>query len=407
MLPRVREPEVLMSDLDWDPINPELRIDPYPLWTRLRAEAPVYRNERYDFYALSRFHDIEGALRDPETFSSNHGTTLETMSPEPIDSGMIIWLDPPKHTTLRKLVSRAFTTRRISTLEIKVRDVCIELLDAQVGAGRFDYVQDFSAILPPTVISLLLGVPSSERDEMRAVVDNVFHMEDGVGMANDTSLNALVELGQRLGAHFAERRTHPRDDVFTDLVQADVDDEVTAESRRLTDEELASFGILLFSAGSETVARHLGWAASVLDENPAQRAELAADQELIPGAVEEILRYEPPSPVNARWTTRDVAIGGATIPVNSRVILINGSAGRDERRYPDPDVLDIRRKVDLHMSLGYGVHFCLGAALARMEGRIGLEETLNRWPEWTVDRDGTELLYTSTVRGPLRLPILI
>ena len=187
---------------------------------------------------------------------------------------MMIWLDAPKHTTLRKLVSRAFTMRRIATLETKVREVCVELLDAQVGSGRFDYVQDFSAILPPSVISLLLGVPASERDELRHIVDNVFHTEEGVGMANEVSMNALVELGQRLGAHFADRRLNPRDDVFTDLVNAEVADELTGEPRRLTDEELAGFGILLFSAGSETVARHLGWAASLLDEHPAQRAEL-------------------------------------------------------------------------------------------------------------------------------------
>jgi cytochrome P450 len=396
-----------MSELSWDPLSPELRIDPYPLWKRLRDEAPVYRNDQYDFYALSRFHDIEAAHRDPVTFSSNHGTTLETMSPDPVDTGMIIWLDAPKHTTLRKLVSRAFTTRRISILEEKVRGICVELLDAQIGSGRFDYVQDFSAILPPSVISLLLGVPSSERDELRRIVDSVFHVEEGVGMANDVSMNALVELGQRLGAHFADRRAHPQDDVFTDLVNAEVADEETGKLRRLTDEELASFGILLFSAGSETVARHLGWAASLLDEHPSQRAELVADSALLPGAVEEILRYEPPSPVNARWSTCDVEVAGATIPADSRVILITGSAGRDERKYPNPDAFDIHRKFDVHMTLGYGGHFCLGAALARMEARIGLEETLKRWPEFKVDRDATVPLYTSTVRGPERLPIYV
>ncbi|HEX4432437.1 MAG TPA: cytochrome P450 [Frankiaceae bacterium] len=396
-----------MSELSWDPLSPELRIDPYPLWKRLRDEAPVYRNDQYDFYALSRFHDIEAAHRDPVTFSSNHGTTLETMSPDPVDTGMIIWLDAPKHTTLRKLVSRAFTTRRISILEEKVRGICVELLDAQIGSGRFDYVQDFSAILPPSVISLLLGVPSSERDELRRIVDSVFHVEEGVGMANDVSMNALVELGQRLGAHFADRRAHPQDDVFTDLVHAEVADEETGKLRRLTDEELASFGILLFSAGSETVARHLGWAASLLDEHPSQRAELVADSALLPGAVEEILRYEPPSPVNARWSTCDVEVAGATIPADSRVILITGSAGRDERKYPNPDAFDIHRKFDVHMTLGYGGHFCLGAALARMEARIGLEETLKRWPEFKVDRDATVPLYTSTVRGPERLPIYV
>jgi cytochrome P450 len=393
-----------MSTIYWDPITPELRDDPYPLWKRMRDEAPVYYNDQLDFFALSRFYDIEAAHRDADTFSSNHGTTLETMSPEPIDTGMIIWLDPPKHTMLRKLVSRAFTPRRVSMLEEHIRQVCARLLDAQVGAGRFDYVQEFSAVLPPLVISSLLGVPESEQADMRRFVDDIFHIEEGVGMANEVSINALAGLGQRLGAHFADRRTNPRDDVFTDLVDAEVTDD-NGECRRLTDSELADFGILLFSAGSETVARHLGWAASVLDAFPDQRSELARDFSLIPNAVEEILRFEPPSPVNSRWTTRDVVVQDVTIPANSRVVLVTGSAGRDERKYPNPDVLDIHRHVDLHMTFGYGIHFCLGAALARMEGRIGLEETLTRWPVWTVDRDDTVLLYTSTVRGPLHLPI--
>src|SRR5579864_872716 len=194
--------EVAMTTLYWDPLAPELRDDPYPLWRRLRDEAPVYYNEALDFYALSRFHDIERAHRDHETFSSNHGTTMETMSPDPVDTGMIIWLDPPKHSILRKLVSRAFTTRRVSMLEERIRELCALLLDAQVGSGGFDYVQDFSAKLPPLVISSLLGVPEGEQEELRRVVDEVFHIEDGVGMANDVSFNAIVSLGQRLGAHF-------------------------------------------------------------------------------------------------------------------------------------------------------------------------------------------------------------
>ena len=198
-----------VTDLYWDPMAAELRDNPYPLWRRLRDEAPVYRNDRYDFYALSRFDDIDAAHRDPEAFSSNHGTTLETMSPDPIDTGMIIWLDPPKHTVLRKLVSHAFTRRRIGGLEARIRETCALLLDPHIGSGGFDYVQDFSAILPPTVISMLLGVPASERDELRRCVDDVFHVEEGVGMANDVSINALTELGQRLSDAFRRPSVAP------------------------------------------------------------------------------------------------------------------------------------------------------------------------------------------------------
>ncbi|HZQ84577.1 MAG TPA: cytochrome P450 [Acidimicrobiales bacterium] len=394
-----------VDDLYWDPIDPALRDDPYPLWKRLRDEAPVYHNDKYDFWTLSRFHDIEAAHKDAETYINAHTTTLEMMTAEPVDTGIILWLDPPKHTTLRRLVSRAFTTRRVSMLEDRIRDVAAGLLDAQAGSGGFDYVQDFAAILPPTIISALLGVPEPDQERMRHVIDDIFHIEEGVGMMNEVSLNARNELNQYLLGQFRDRRAHPRDDVFTDLVEAEVEED--GKARRLTDQELMDFGTVLFSAGTETVARHLGWVADVLEANPAQRAELAADFTLIPNAIEEILRYEPPSPINARWLTREVTLHGQTIPKDSKIILLTGSAGRDERKYPDPDALDIHRKVDLHLTFGYGIHFCLGAALARMEGRIGLEETLKRWPEWKVDRDHAVLLYTSTVRGYLNLPVYV
>ena len=395
-----------MTDLYWDPFSPELRDDPYPLWKRLRDEAPLYYNDRHDFWVLSRFHDIERAHKDVDTFSSNHGTTLESMSREPMtDTGLIIALDPPRHTKLRRLVSRAFTSRRVSMLEDRIRAVCAELLDPHMGVGTFDYVQDFSAILPPTIISFLLGVPEQDQEKLRHLVDDVFAIdESGIGMTGEVSQNAIMGLFEYLGDQFADRKVHPRHDMFTELLQAEITDEA-GHVRRLTEQELVSFGVLLFAAGSETVARHLGWAASVLPDYPDQRAELANDFSLIPNAVDEILRLEAPSPVQARWVTKDVTLYGVTIPANSRAVLVTGSAGRDERKYANPDVLDINRTVDLHLAFGYGVHFCLGAALARLESRIGLEETFKRWPEWQVNRDNAVLLYTSTVRGPLNLPI--
>lgn len=396
-----------MSDLYWDPFDPALRDDPYGLWKRLRDEAPLWHNARYDFWVLSRFDDIDAAHRDPVTFSSSHGTTLEIMTPEPMpDTGMIIWLDPPKHTTLRHLVSRGFTPRRVTQLEDRVREVCTELLDAQIGSSSFDYVQDFAAILPPTIISSLLGVSRADQPQIRQVIDDIFYIEEGVGMANDVSIAARSTLNEYLAGQFAERRRHPRDDMFTDLLEAEITDE-HGESRRLSDDELMDFGTMLVGAGTETVARHLGWVAKVLDDHPEQRAELVDDFSLIPDAIEELLRFEPPSPVNGRWTTRDVTVHGVTMPKDSKVILLTGSAGRDERKYVDPDRFDIHRRADLHLALGYGIHFCLGASLARMEARVALEETLKRWPRWKVDHDNAVLLYTSTVRGYLNLPIVL
>ena len=396
-----------MSDLYWDPISPELRDDPYPLWKRMRDEAPVLRNDRYDFWALTRFHDIEVAFKGWETYSSAHGTTLEGMSAKANnEGGMIIALDPPKHTILRKLVARSFTGRRLAVMEDRIRSVCADLLDPHVGGGGFDYVQDFSAILPPTIIASMLGVPEADKERLRHVVDEVFHIEEGVGTANQTSHMALFTLREYLKEQFVERRSTPRDDMLTDLVQDEITDQ-DGVVRQLTDDELADFGLLLFAAGTETVARHLGWAASLLDEFPDQRAQLAADPSLIPNGIEEILRMEAPSPVNARWVNHEVELHGVSIPAGSKVLFVNGSANRDERKYADPDVLDIHRKVDLHLTFGYGIHFCLGAALARLESRIALEETLKRFPTWEVDRDNAVPLYTSTVRGPLELPIRV
>lgn len=396
-----------MTDLYWDPFTPELRNDPYPLWKRMRDEAPVYHNEDHDFWALTRFRDVEEAHRDTGTFSSSHGTTLETMASQPLDTGLIIALDPPKHTILRKLVSRAFTNRRLGLIEDRIREVCSRLLDPHVGSGGFDYVQDFSAILPPTIIASLLGIPEEDQEVLRGHVDDMFKIDDtGIGMTGEIARNAAMSLFAYLGEAFSDRRSNPRDDLLTDLVQAEIIDE-DGESRCLTDSELVEFGLLLFGAGSETVARHLGWAAKLLAEYPAQRTEMVDDFGLIPNAIDEILRIEPPSPVQARWVNRDVVLHGVTIPAGSKAVLVTGAAGRDERKYQDPDVLDIHRTIDLQLSFGYGIHYCLGAALARMEGRIALEETFKRWPEWDVDLAKSELLYTSTVRGPHKLQILV
>jgi cytochrome P450 len=266
-----------------------------------------------------------------------------------------------------------------------------------VGSGRFDYVQDFAAILPPTIISALLGVPADDQEWLRHQVDHIFYVESDVGMMNPTSRTAMVTVHDYIMSQVDERKVRPRDDLFTVLAEADFPRPDVA----------AEFGTMLFAAGSETVARLLGWAASVLATHPDQRAELAADAALIPNAVEELLRYEAPSPVQARWTTRPIEMHGRSVPVDSKVVLLTGAAGRDERAFAEPDRFDIHRSFAHHVSLGLGIHFCLGAALARMEGRVGIEETLARFPEWDVDRDAATLLHTSTVRGYDKLPLVV
>jgi cytochrome P450 len=314
----------------------------------------------------------------------------------------MIFMDPPDHTRLRALVSRAFTPRRIGQLEGRIRELCRDFLDR--AGPSFDYVQDFGARLPAMVIASLLGVPVEDQDRVRHMIDTVFHIEPGVGMINDVSFQAQIDLHGYLTGQLEQRLAEPRDDMLTDLVRAEIT-EPDGTVRRLSMKDTADFSLLLISAGTETVARLLGWAAVVLDEHPDQRAALAADPSLIPNAVEELLRYEAPSPVQGRWTTTDVELHGSLVPAGSTVLLLTGSAGRDERKYPDADRFDIHRSFDHHVSFGYGIHFCLGAALARMEGRIALEETLRRHPSWTVDRDNAVRLHTSTVRGWINVPI--
>ena len=203
-----------------------------------------------------------------------------------------------------------------------------------------------------------------------------------------------------------DRQKNPRDDMLTDLLSMEITED-DGEVRRLTMEQAVNFALLIGSAGTETVARLLGWAALTLDNNPDQRTELVNDFGLIPNAVEELLRYEAPSPVQSRWCTADVEVHGQNIPARSKVVMITGSAGRDDRAFPDADRFDIHRKIDHHVSFGYGIHFCLGAALARTEARIALEETFKRYPEWSVDLEAAVPLYTSTVRGYSKLPISV
>jgi cytochrome P450 len=390
----------------WNPLDPAYKTDPHPIWRRLRDEAPLYRDEQYDFWALSRFDDVMAASMDPRTYSSAHGTVLEMMSEQSVGGGQMIFLDQPEHTMLRRLVSRAFTPRRVAGLENQVRELCATLLDEHKDGEEFDYVADFGALVPANVIAMLLGVPESDRPHVRETIDAIFHLEPGMGMVNDISVQAMGTLYSYLSDLIAERRAHPRDDMLSDLVAAEVT-EPDGTHRQLTPQEATDFGILLVAAGTETVARLLGWAGAVLADFPDQRAELVSDPSLVPNAIEELLRFEAPSPVQGRWTTASVELHGVTVPEDSKVLLLTGSAGRDERSFPDADRFDVRRRFDQHLTFGFGIHFCLGAALARLEGRVAVEETLARFPEWEVDYDRSDFLFTSTVRGYSNLPISV
>ncbi|WP_261566035.1 cytochrome P450 [Frankia gtarii] len=394
---------VVSEAIYWDPFDTDIDANPYETWRRMRDETPVYRNDRYDFWALSRHADVLAAHRDPQTYLSGQGTVLELMGADMSGTGQIIFMDPPQHDKLRVLVSKAFTRGRVAQLEARIRQFCRDLLDPQLGNQRFDYVADFGAQLPSLVISSLLGVSNQDRPRILELINTIFHIEPDVGMINDTSFGAQLALHEYLTGELAERRRSPQDDLLTALTEVELTDD--GRTRRLTDKEAADFANLLVSAGTETVARLLGWASVILPAHPDQQAALVADPRLIPAAVEELLRYEAPSPVQGRTTSRPVELHGETIPAGAKVLLLTGAAGRDDRVFDHADQFDIHRRPEQHVSFGFGVHFCLGAALARLEGRIALEETLARFPRWQVDQAEAVRLHTSTVRGYKSVPI--
>jgi cytochrome P450 len=387
----------------WDPYHADQREVPYETWRRLRDEAPVYHNERFGFWALSRFDDVLAASLDTETFSSARGITLDSIG-DPIRFPIMIMMDPPLHDAFRKVVSRAYTPRRIASLEDRIRGLCARYLDPFIGEGGFDFVRDFGMRLPVMVISTLLGFPEEDHDQLREWSDLALHREEGKeGMTPEAQEAQNLTMAYYMG-QIEQRRRQPRDDMITALVEADLATP-DGEVRKLDDLEVIGMLALISNAGNETVARMLGWAALVLDEYPDARREMADDPSLIPTGVEELLRYEAPSPIQGRYVTRDVEMHGTVLPEGAKLALLTGSAGRDERKYPNPDTYDIHRSLDRHVTFGYGAHFCLGAALARMEGNVALAEVLRRFPIWEVDRSAVTYVATNTVRGPSSAPV--
>ena len=337
-----------VTDVYYDPWDYTIDADPYPVWRRLRDEAPVYYNEQHDFYALSRYDDVLNGLVDTETFKSGHGIVLEMITPEPYENiPMMIMKDPPEHTRLRKLVARAFTPRAISDLERRVGLLCGEFLDTVDGQDEFDYVGAFAGLLPPTVILALVGYPEGYADQFRELANKTLHVEEGDthqgGMASMSSMVTKTgEIGQEAFAIIPElmeqRRKDPQDDLLTGLVHAEIEED--GKTRTLTLEEILGFVQLIALAGTETVARLLGFAAVTLAQHPDQRQELVDDPSLLGNAVEELLRYEAPSPVQSRWVSRDVDAARGDHPAG-RAHLVAQRFGRP-RRAPLPRPRPVR-----------------------------------------------------------------
>jgi cytochrome P450 len=393
------------SDVYFDPYDVELNADPYPMFRRLREESPLYYNERHDFYALSRFDDVDRGIVDYQTFSSARGAILEIIKANiDIPPGTVIFEDPPIHDIHRKLLSRMFTPRKINELGPKIREFCARSLDPLIGADRFDFVADLGAQMPMRVIGMLLGVPEQDQEAARDFANAQMRTEAGKPMA--TTAEGMVN-PEFFGQYIDWRAEHPSDDIMTELLNAEFEDE-TGTVRKLTRDELLTYVSVVSGAGNETTTRLIGWTGKVLAEHPDQRRALVDDPSLIPAAVEELLRFEPPAPHVARYVTRDVEYYGRLVPEGSVMMMLIGAANRDHRQFPpDGDVFDIRREPRQHLTFSVGTHYCLGSALARLEGRIALEEILKRFPEWDVDRGECRLSPTSTVRGWETMPAVL
>jgi cytochrome P450 len=395
----------LSEDVYYDPWDTEIDLDPYPTYRRLRDEAPVYYNERHDFWGVSRYADVEAALKDPTGLSSAKGDILEVVKADPVmPPGVFINEDPPLHTIHRALVSRAFTPKKMRALEGKVRAFCAACLDPLVGEQGFDFVLDLGRELPMRTIGMLAGIPDADQPSVRAQAHRVLRNEPGKPLPVDKD---HYFDGDMFTEYVSWRETNPSDDLITELLGVEFEDQ-TGTTRRLTKPELLIFLAVVAGAGVETTGRLFGWMGKVLAEHPEQRKELVNDHSLIPGAIEELLRFEPPGPHVARYVAaEDVRFQDRTVPKGSALLVMLASANRDERHFDDPDRFDIHRKPGGHLTFGRGAHFCVGAPLARLEGRIALEEVLKRFPEWQVDLEIARRSRTSTVRGWDSMPATI
>jgi cytochrome P450 len=391
--------------VEFDPFSEVFFDDPYETYARLRDERPVYFSERYGFYALSRWEDVAEAHKDWATYSSEYGVDLHTLTQgQKMSFESIIMMDPPKHDRLRALVSRVFTPRAMTALEPMIREVVTGYLEPLEERVEFDAVAELSAPFPVEIISRMLGVPEPDRQQIRLWLDESLHREPGNPAPTERGVQAGLESGAYFYGLVAEKRANPADDMLSRLTQVEVD-RGDGETTGLDDVEVAGFATLLGGAGAETVTKLVGNAMVLFARHPDQWQRVVADHSLIPQAVEEILRYLPPSQYQGRFAVRDSVRHGVTIEAGHPVLLLTGAATRDPAAYDDPDRFDIGRTPKLALGFGYGIHSCLGAALARMESRIAIEEIARRWPSFSVDEAGLRRVHMSNVAGYSNVPV--
>ncbi len=383
----------------FNPYSYEFHDDPFPVYRQLRDDAPCYRNEELGFWALSRYVDVVAALHDPHRYCSRYGITLEDGNPLP----MLLTTDPPAHTRLRRLVSRAFTPRRVTDLEPSVRALSTRYLAALDDRANADLIGDYAALLPMDVISKLLGVPDGDQQQLRKWSDALLHREEGNPEVTPEGIDAATHLYKYFAAFVADKRARPGDDDFTSALIA-----AEADGERLDDAQVVGFCFLLIIAGNETTTKLLGNCLLALQRFPDARAKVTADHARISDVIEETLRFEGSTQVMARTLAEAVEMHGAKMAAGDKVLLLLGSGNRDERVWREPDVFDIDRSWPTHhLGFGHGIHVCLGAALARLEMRVSLEEFLTRHPGYEIDVAGLERVHSGNVRGYSRMPIVL
>jgi cytochrome P450 len=385
-----------MSAVRYDPFAYETHDDPYPIYRQLRDEAPAYYNEVHGFWALSRYDDVRAALLDHQTYCSGQGFTLEDIGDFALP--MMLGMDPPDHARLRATINRALTPRRVAELEAPVRALARELLARVAAQGRADIIGDFAAVLPMAVISRMLGVPAEDQARLRTWSDQMVHRDDRFKGVPESGKQAAAHIYAYFEELLARRGKDDADDLLSLLL--------AAESRgEISHVEIVGFCFLLIIAGNETTTKLIGNMTYQLSRNPGQKRNLLDDPSLIPNAIEEVFRYDSPTHMMARTLTRDVELHGKTLEKGRKVALLLASANRDERRWPDADRFDVMRETSEHVGLGVGIHHCLGAALARLEGRIALQEILAVMPDFVVDYAGLERMHSGNVRGYSRVPV--
>ncbi|OCB27503.1 cytochrome [Mycobacterium malmoense] len=395
-----------VGEIHFDSYDADLVRDPYPMYKRMRDEMPLYYNQQYDFFAVSRYAEVEKSIIDHKTFSSARGNILEFIKAGlEVPMGLIVMEDPPLQTIHRKVLSRMFTPRKLQVLEDRIREFCANALDPIVGTGRFNFVEDLGAQMPMRVMGMLLGFPDEKAMEARDFLDSVLTIEPGQPM--QAALQGNIDEGSLYANYVDWREENPGDDIVTELLNVEFEDD-QGVTRRLERGELLSFVNLVAAAGNETTNRLIGWAGKVLGEHPDQRRQLVEDPNLIPQAVEELLRFQSPAPFVSRYVTRDVEFYGHQVPKGSAIMFLIAAANHDERRFGNSaEKFDIHRQARSHIAFGVGAHFCLGAALTRLEGRVALEEILKRFPEWELDLSNAKMASTSTVRGWESMPTFI